>query len=511
MQPDRATVPLVDRLTELSPFTTIALALTMGALSGLGHAPFGVWPLTILGLCGAGLLFRAASVPRRAAWIGWAFATGSYLVSLHWIVEPFLVDVARHGWMAPFALVFMAGGLALFFAAAFWGAHRWGGLALLAVALAVAELARGYMLSGFPWNLVGYVWIDTPVAQLAVLIGPYGLSLFTLVVALLPAALIGQNARSLAIGLGLLAVLVSGAFGYGLMVQAAAESDIQDSTDRPLVRVIQPNAPQHLKWHPDHMQLFFDRAVAATAARPTPDLIVWPETSVPALLNYADETLDYVVQQAPGASIVLGAQRRDTLQNYYNSLVIIDGATRARQTYDKHYLVPFGEYLPLAGLLGNWGLSALADQFGGGYSAGAGPQVLDTGAAGQALPLICYEAVFPQNLRGVSIRPDYLLQITNDAWFGGFSGPFQHLVQARFRAIEQGLPMVRAANTGVSAIINPQGQILASLDLNTDGYVDARLPLAAAPTPYSKYGDVPIAVILLLLAAMLSALPRNKH
>lgn len=261
-----------------------------------------------------------------------------------------------------------------------------------------------------------------------------------------------------------------------------------EATAKATVRVVQPNAPQHQKWDPDFIPVFFQRQLEFTAAEPRPDLIVWPESSVPLYLHQAGPAFDRIAVAAAGVPVIVGIQRYDQGQ-VYNALVHIDGDGNVAGVYDKHHLVPFGEYMPLAGLAARLGLFGLAANQGIGYTPGPGPKVLEIGSLGFGLPLICYEAVFPQDVNAAPMRPDFLLQITNDAWFGTHSGPYQHLLQARMRAMEQGVPMIRAANTGVSAVIGPNGEVLASVPLGQAGYADAPLPAALPPTFYARTGD----------------------
>ena len=193
--------------------------------------------------------------------------------------------------------------------------------------------------------------------------------------------------------------------------------------------------------------------------------------------------------------MVLGVQRRTETQ-FYNSAVLLGPSANVTQTYDKHHLVPFGEYVPFADVMNRWGIRGIASQFNSGFSAGPGAELMDLGPLGQALPLICYEAVFARDVNAAPKRPAFLMQLTNDAWFGKGQGPLQHLAQARMRAIEQGLPMARVANTGVSAMIDPWGQVTASLALNQAGFLDARLPAPRAATIYSRLGEWPFLAIL---------------
>lgn len=474
----------------------MVLAACFGALGALGLAPYGFWPITLIALALVPWLLQGIDSPRRAAWIGWAFATGYFAHALIWIVEPFLVDVARHGWMAPFALVFLSGGLALFWALAFWLATRMAKtpamrIWLLITALSLAEFARAYVLTGFPWAGLAQIWMGSDVALSLAWIGPQGLGVLTLIVSLLLgyAQVSGGTTRARQLcGVPLLALLL---VGFAL-AQAVPETHSATGT----IRIIQPNAPQHQKWDPEMMPVFFERQIDFTAEAPQPDLIVWPETAVPVLLRYATPAFEQMSLAAAGTPMAVGIQRTDGARAY-NSLAHLDGNGEVAAVYDKHHLVPFGEYFPGGDLAARLGLRGFAAQEGDGYSAGPGPVLLDFGALGKALPLICYEAVFPDDVSGAAGRAAFLLQITNDAWFGQYVGPYQHLAQAQMRAVEQGLPMVRAANTGVSAMIDPWGRITDSLPLGEAGYVDAPLPAPLPITLYARSGDWPVLCLLL--------------
>jgi apolipoprotein N-acyltransferase len=265
------------------------------------------------------------------------------------------------------------------------------------------------------------------------------------------------------------------------------------------VRLIQPNAPQDQKWDAAHRDVFLTRMITMTGQGPRPDLIVWPETAVPYLLNYVHGDLVLMAEAARGAPLVFGIQRRDEDLSYHNSLVVMGQGGVLRSTYDKRHLVPFGEYIPGGDLLGQFGIHGLATSDGAGFAAGTAPPRINLPGIGDAIPLICYEGIFAEEVGDQGARPRLLLLITNDAWFGAAAGPYQHLAQARLRAIEQGLPMVRVANTGVSAMIDARGRIVASLPLNSDGALDVALPAARAATLYSRVGDWLLFGILTLL------------
>ena len=479
-------------INEMRRIPRVLVYLAVGALAALGQAPWGLWPLSLAALALIYALYRQASGPRGAAILGLLAGTGYFMLALSWIIEPFLVDVARHGWMAPFALV----GLSVFMAS-YWGlgfalARLAGGGALALVAcFTLGESLRGYLFTGFPWAQVGHVWIGTPMLHWAAYAGALGLIAVTLVAAAALWHLLAGNRP--AGGIALVAVAALYLTG-GQLVPATPLP-----ADAPTIRLIQPNAAQHEKWDPEMIPVFFNRQLDYTAAGDTrPDLIVWPETSVPVLLNNGASTLATIADVAAGVPVVVGLQRLDG-PRLHNSLVVLGAGGQVTALYDKHHLVPFGEFVPFGDLLAKFGIAGMAARDGNGYSSGPGAQVIDIGALGKALPLICYEGVFARDVRAAPERPDYLLMITNDAWFGTVSGPYQHLAQARLRSVEQGLPMIRVANTGISAMIDPHGRITHSLPLGQAGWIDTALPPPLPPTVYARYGDGPVLALLLVL------------
>lgn len=501
---------VVQPADRLAGWPARALAFGLGLVAATGHAPLFWWPLALPAL---GLLLRLGAMApggRAAAWLGWAGAFGHFAGAMFWIVEPFFVDPLRHGWMAPFALVLLPGGLALFWAAAFGLARWWrGGVWLMACLLATAELVRAHVFTGFPWAAPGQVWIDSPLGQMAAVIGPHGLTL----AALLAAAAIGSAGRGragIARPLGAVVALA------GLWVWGAARLDAPTPpAPGTVVRVVQPNAEQSLKWDAALAAEFMRRLLTETAAAPqgpAPDVTIWPETAVPYVLNGAEALLADIDRAAGGRPVVLGIVRRDDADiRVFNSLIVTGPGGTPTAIYDKHHLTPFGEYVPFGDLLARFGIHGMAASEGRAFTPGPGPQVLDIPGAGTALPLICYEAIFPALAR-THRRAGWIVNITNDAWFGQMSGPWQHLAQARLRAIEQGLPVIRSANTGISAVIDARGRVVGHLPLGVQGHIDAPLPAALPPTPYARTGDSPalLALFVLVLGFGVAA-RRNRH
>ena len=477
-----------------------------GLVAATGQAPLNLWWLALMAWGLALYAISRAASWKQAAWFGWLVGVG-YIGGTHfWIVAPFYVDAEAYAWMAPFALAGMVGGLALFFAAAYGAAFALGrsqGMRLVSLApcLILAEFLRATLFTGFPWAQIGSLWLNHPFMQLAAWIGVPGVGLLTLLALALPLAAPGSRAWP---ALAVSAALLLGGSWIGAQRLAApvALSETQ-------IRIVQPNAPQHLKWRPDMAPVFFQRLLdlSAAPADTPPDVVIWPETALAWRLDIAEEIFPLIADAAGGAEVIFGAQRLDE-QGFYNSLAVLQPDATISHVYDKHHLVPFGEYIPLASLLAATGLMPDAERRG--YASGPGARVLDLGAAGRILPLICYEAIFARDVAAAPERPDWIVQITNDAWFGNSAMPYQHLDQTRLRAIEQGLPVARAANTGVSALIDPYGRILASHPLNEQGVIDAVLPAALAPTIYARLGNWPVWVLLLTLVGGLVLVRRMR-
>ena len=477
----------------MRPLRNSLFAFGFGAVAALGHAPFGLWWAALAGF--AGLIWAVTRGP-RPAFAAWAGGAGYFGLALHWIVEPFLVDAAMHGWMAPFALILMAGGLAAFWGLAAWLAARvTPGAVGLALWLALAELARGHVLTGFPWALPAYVWADTPLRMAAAQIGPYGLTLATLLICALPVAGRGWAAR----GMG--AVVAAGLLAAAFLLGAGQGAREVGATGAAF-RIVQPNVPQREKWDPVLGPAHAARLLQLTEGG-DPALILWPESAVTLPLDMAGETLAGALGASGGVPVLTGINRRDG-EDWFNAAVIVTPAGVV-ETYDKVHLVPFGEYIPFRSEV----MRRLAGFSGFGFSPGAAVRAVDT-PLGRAVVHICYEAIFPGQVRRAGERPRLLVQITNDAWFGRFAGPYQHLIQARFRAAEEGLPLIRAANTGVSAVIDAYGRVVTSLPLDTAGVLDATLPGALSPTPYSRLGDRPVAIILLLAIGFIAIGKRRR-
>lgn len=494
---------------------SIARDFALGLVAVTGLAPLNFWPVSLIAL---GLILHrvgSAETPGLAARRAWFIAAGWFGFGLSWIVQPFMVDPLRHGWMAPFALLGISFGLGLFWAAAGWLSARLRlGAIGFALTLSLAELARGHVLTGFPWALPGHIWAATPLAQMASLSGSYGMTALTLIA--LAAPLSYGWRRGGALSLAVL-VLTAGWSWHRLALPEPAALAAR-------ARIVQPNIAQSLKWDPQEADRNFTRLLQMTEGAAA-DLVIWPETAVPYLFEPGSWVPLAMTGAGAGRPVVSGFQRNQGALAW-NSLGVFTGAGEVSQSFDKMHLVPFGEYMPMGDLLWQaFGIRAFAAQVGAGYSAGGTRDLLDlaragAAGAGRALPLICYEAIFPGDL-SIDARADWMLQVTNDAWFGTLTGPYQHFDQTRLRAIEQGLPLLRAANTGISGFIDARGRVVegpggqpALLGLGAEGVIDAQIPGALAVPPYARMlrlaGEWPIVFVLLagLVLARFATRPR---
>jgi apolipoprotein N-acyltransferase len=514
----------------------LLLAAAAGALSALAFAPVYAIPVLWLTLpvlvwlidgaeaaAGTGRLARL----RPAAAAGWAFGFGFFLAGLWWIGAAFLVDAPAFGWMLPVAVIALPAALACFWAVAaavaraLWleGAPR---VLVFAAVFAVAEYARGHLFTGFPWNAIGYAAMPVPLLmQSAALVGLWGVTLAAFVVFAVPAVLAdhraGRRRRQI---LALAAVLVAGHLGYGTWRMVA---DPPPPATGLAVRIVQPTIPQNARWDASQtesvMARYLDLArTPAAPSAPPYGLLVLPESAFPFYLTEQPDALGAIADLLPpGAALVAGAARREPGGSaagappaVFNSIYVIDDRGEIRGAYDKVHLVPFGEYLPWRSLFDAMGIRQLVE-LPGGFTAGTRARTLRLPDGPAFAPLICYEIIFPGAVVDHNDRPSFLLNVTNDGWYASTPGPYQHFLQARVRAVEEGLPLVRAANSGISAVVDASGGVVASLGLDAVGVVDALLPSARPPTLYGRIGDLGFAggLILVFLGAILSQIYRR--
>ena len=548
------------------------LALLLGGVSATGFAPLHFWPLTLLAL--AGWMALVARNPKgwRAFGTGWAFGVGHFVVGLNWIATAFTYQAAMPAWLGWIAVVLLSLYLAVYPALAAWGAWAFSKLVPAAEAGAagndsatptkapafagttisfilafaalwtLAEWLRSWVFTGFAWNPLGatMLWASPPARW----IGTYGLSSLPILIAGLCLVAVHSNitspntswiaagekpeppARRQAreqLGFGAFVMLF-----FGLLYLAPDGSTPQPATapNRIPITVVQPNVGQADKWEGSKADTNFSKLARLTAPKDdSPRLILWPEAAVPDYLEtgYPLPYYDRSPAEArgrltnlmnPDDLMLLGALKLELdksgdVVGARNAVMTVHADGTLGPRYDKAHLVPYGEYLPMRPVLSAIGLSRLAPGDID-FWPGPGPHTLDLGAFGRAGLQICYEIIFSGQVVDRAHRPDFIFNPSNDAWFGGW-GPPQHLAQARLRAIEEGLPVVRATPTGISAVIDADGRILESIPMHTAGRIDTVLPRAHAPTLFARYGNVlPVGFALLLLALAIAFRRRGR-
>ena len=496
------------------------LALLAGALSSLAMAPFNAWPVLFLTLpvmvwqidgAAAG---RWRGVP-AAALTGWCFGLGYFVPGLYWIGYAFLVDAPTFAWLMPFAILGLPAYLALFMALGFALARMFwtrdaARLIALAASLTMSEWLRGHALTGFPWNTLGYALSEPlALAQTASLIGLWGLTFLTVAIFASPAVLIDGTSRGrkpwVAPALALIVLLSMTVFGA---IRLTRHPMLMLTNTR--LRIMQPNLQQDAKFNygakADVMKKYLTLSDRASGPQSTGvrdvNILIWPESAFPFFLTREADAMAQISDLLPkGTVLITGSVRAPDvppgtrITRAYNSIYLIDHDGNVLSVYDKLHLVPFGEFLPFQDLMEKIGFEQLT-RVQGGFIPGTRRRSMEVPGAPRMLPLICYEIVFPGDVVERGDRPGWIINLTNDGWFGISSGPYQHLQQARMRAIEQGLPLVRAANTGISAVVDPVGRTVASLGLGLEGVLDSGLPAAIPPTAYARAGDIPIMIIL---------------
>lgn len=516
-QPSLGVGPLAKRVAGLRGWRRALAAVALGAAAAAAQPPLHLYPALVVAFTGLVWLLEGAGGRRSAFTDGWLFGAGYFVAGLYWVSGALLVDAARFAWLIPFAVLGLSFGFAVFAGAAALLAHLLrpprafpGGMSrvcVLAAAWTFMEWMRGWMFTGFPWNLVGAVWVEElPVLQMAAWVGVYGLSLLTVYSAGAFSVLaVGGRYRWQAAcsGVGLMAALA---------VIGAVRLDTAPSgqTEGVRLRIVQPNISQRDKIRSDLQFDAFSKLAIMSEGGEGVTHVIWPEAATPMPMLRNPSNLSLIRRAVPmDGVLVTGTVRfrrdaRGRVNGAWNSVVGIDGEGRVVGVYDKHHLVPFGEYMPLRSILPvSRVVPGLLD-----FSAGPGPRTLTLPGLPPFSPLICYEVIFPGAVVADGPRPAWLLNVTNDGWFGMSSGPYQHFASARMRAVEEGLPLVRAANTGISGVVDPYGRVLHRLGLGERGVVDSALPLPTS-TMYSRTGDIPTAAAVLLIFAVCLAMSRK--
>jgi apolipoprotein N-acyltransferase len=517
------------------------IAFTAGALGALALPPFNFLPALLAPMMAAvWLIDGSANVGasgrstvrsiRSAFAAGWWWGFGYFVAGLWWLGAAFLVEADKFAWALPLGVLALPAGLAFFPAFGFaiarllWSPGRARVLAL-AVGLGASEWLRAVWLTGFPWNELGMALGQNLVlAQFASIVGLHGLTILAVVIFAAPATLADDASgrwflQPAALALAVLVLLA----GFGAFRLSGPEAAPVAGVK---LRVMQPNVAQDASFRPQNKEAIMRRYLALSDRATSPTStgvadathLIWPESAFPFLLARDPQALAQIADLLRGgATLITGAARieepvaGDSRAHYFNSIQVIDSHGALLDRYDKRHLVPFGEYLPFSDFFDRFGVTQFI-RFPGGFDAGSGPGVLHAPGLPDALPLICYEAIFPEEIGSIfrqeGHRANWMLNVTDDAWFGLTPGPYQHFAQARLRAVEQGLPLVRAANTGVSAVVDGLGRVTAQLPLGVEGVLDSPLPTPSRPTLYSRFGALaPLLLWVVLLA--FSILPRR--
>ncbi len=505
-------------LRETRSYRRLLFAIVAGGAAALSLPPFDFSPALLIGFASLVVLIDSAVFDarpgRQAAIAGWGFGFGYFAVGIHWIAYPLLVNPERDAWLLPFVMVLFPGGLALFYAlgaalaARFWrpGPQR---VFLFAAVFGTTEWLRGTIFTGFPWNLPGYGWSGAfAVLQSAALFGIYGLTVLSLLFAGSLALLARPDRKRgfwLPMGMALFFLLL---WGHGTLRLTYADDGVVPNMR---LRIVQAATPQSEKYVQEFRQRNWQRLVDLTLAPAVipPTHIIWPEAAPPFSLVSSPDALQQIPMLTAGTRVLLTGDVRieavGGVRRVYNSFDAFGPDGTLIATSDKFHLVPFGEYLPLQDALQALGISEIAGAIYGGFTAGEGPLSFTVPGAPAFTPLICYEIIFPGHVTGQS-RPAWLVNMTDDSWFGPAAGPRQHLLITQVRAIEEGLPVARAANSGISAILDGYGRVRESLELGERGFLDGDLPRALAATFYARFGDA-IAALLVLLCLGASSLP----
>ena len=493
------------------------LSIILGSLLGLALAPVYLIPFAIIALTCHLWQIESCTTKKQAFWLGWFFGLGFFVVGLYWISFALLVDVKQFGWMIPFAMFGIPAVLAFYTAIISLLTYKLPQkgckkVILFAVIWTTAEMLRGFLFTGFPWNLIGYIWtISDAMLQVTSVTGIWGLSFITILVFAMPFSIKwGEKSKNLLptiLAFCSLAVVFS--LGHYRLFKA-------ENTYHPeKVRIIQGNINQNEKWDENSRSDIVNKYLAMTVSKPFDAVkyVVWPEAAMPFYMEENSPLTKAIGQVTPrNGMLITGSIHADKssagfVEKIYNSIHAIDHNGTVLAVYDKHHLVPFGEYVPFRGVLPIEKITpGMID-----FSQGDGVKTLPVPGMPSFSPLICYEAIFPNAVIDKNDPPEIMINVTNDAWYGNSSGPYQHFNMVRVRAVEHGIPLIRVANTGISGVIDPYGRILSKTKLGQDAVLDEQIPKPLnSPTLYTKFGNYTIILIMLVICGITLIEKRQK-
>jgi apolipoprotein N-acyltransferase len=520
VRPEARSLALVCRLAHelaaLYGWRRYGLALLLGVGAAAALPPVDLTPLIVLAFTGLLWLDEGSAGPGSSFGLGYVFGFGFFLAGLYWIAEAPFVDIASFWWVVPIAAVGLPAAFATYAGLVLLATNlatkhlRLPGTARVfafAVAWTAAEWIRGKAFTGLPWNLIGSTWSGGFPGAIAVLqsvawVGIYGLSFVTVLAASLPALLGVSSVVPVSAGRRWAPAIVAVLLLLILGVAGAVRLEMSPTGPGEIwLRLVQPSIPQTMKWEPGVADANFRRLrdlSAAPAARPIA-AVLWPEAATPFLLERDTPHRREIAAIVPEQGYLLTGALRANLppgpvDQVWNSIDVLNAAGEIVTHYDKAHLVPFGEYVPMRHILPFKKITAGTLDL----SAGPGPRTIALPRLPPFAATICYEAIFPGAIVDEGERPAWILNVTNDAWYGRSSGPFQHLAAARTRSVEEGLPMVRVANNGISAVIDAVGRVRARINLDAIGYADVPLPAPGSRTLYARVGDWALLALLLL-------------
>lgn len=490
---------LAGRIMLLGGARRALLAIFAGALGALALPPFGFFAALFVSFTLLVWLMDGATADPDSGvisrlwssfFIGWLFGFGYFVAGLWWLGNALLLEADEFAWALPFAILGLPAFLAIFYGVATMLARMlWsdgvGRIAMLAASFGVVEWLRGFLATGFPWNAIGYGAMPIPLMMQSVhVIGLYGVSALAVFVFSAP-ALVGTR-KGMGRGLSLALALFAAHLGYG--AYCLLQPDPTPPADARVIRLVQPVIDQSQKMENADRAAVFETHLALTALPPKPgekrpDIIVWPETAVPFILTQNQDALSRIADVLQdGQVLITGAVREEeagvgAAPRYYNSIYVIDDKGQIIGASDKVHLTPFGEYVPYESVLRKFGINNVIS-LPGGFTAAASRSLLTLPVGLTFYPMICYEIIFPDEMTPDLLKADAILNITNDAWFGVSPGPFQHFLQARIRAVENGVPLIRDANNGISAFVDARGRVVSGIDFNQKGVIDSTLTSA---------------------------------
>lgn len=497
------------------------LACLFGALVAAALPPVYIFPLAILGFSGFFLMMLAAESPKVAFKIGWWFGFGHFTAGLYWIAFALLVDAESFAWLIPFAVFGIPAVIAFyigFVSIVTWKISKyisgWRLIIAFACVWTLTEMLRGWLFTGFPWNLAGYVLsMSDSMLQLASVTGIWGLSLLVVIVCTMPASLVSSNrgyghSYRCFLPFSISVLVMAAVFMGGAYRLHNAEIKFVPNVK---VRIVQANIPQNMKWE-DELRYESVRKYVEMSTSDGFDSIthvIWPETALPFIITENSPLLDEIAKAVPkNGAVITGSLHAEFtkggfLGKMFNSLIVINSKGNLYSRYDKSHLVPFGEYVPFRTILPIEKITQGSMDF----SEGEGVETINAPNFPSFSGLICYEVIFPGKVVDRSNPPKVIINVTNDAWYGNTSGPYQHFQMARVRAVEEGIPLIRSANNGISAVIDSYGRVVYATKLSTTAILDS--PLPAENLYITTYGRFGAATTIIMVALMLLIVCKN--